>query len=329
LIATFDFFGFIVDNPVAEIGAPVICDSNSADWQTYISILSSTSQMQLQAASESPNAWVERVVSGLLSGNDERSRIGSAFRVLAAFGIKQAWVCLFGGLMVALLVGSHFWYPADAALPRYDALTIAAVLIQVLLIAFRLEEWDEVVVILLFHIAGTGMELFKTAVGSWIYPEFAYLRIGGVPLFTGFMYASVGSYITRACRGFDLRFSHHPSLAVTGALSVAIYVNFFAHHYLPDVRYLLMACVAIAFRRCTVFFLIGRSYHRMPLLLGFVLIATFIWLAENIGTFSHAWLYPGQMHGWAMVSVGKLGSWFMLTIMSYVMVTLINRPRKL
>lgn len=285
--------------------------------------------MQYQAAPGSPGAWVERFASKLLSRNDERSRIGSALCVLIAFGIKQAWVCLFGGLMVAMLLASHFWYPADAVLPRYDALTIAAILIQTLLIALRLEEWDEVAVILLFHIAGTAMELFKTAVGSWTYPEFAYLRIGGVPLFTGFMYASVGSYITRACRGFDLRFSNHPSLAVTGMLSIAIYANFFAHHYLPDVRYLLIGCIAIVFRRCTVFFLVGRRYHRMPLLLGFVLIATFIWLAENIGTFSHAWLYPSQMQGWAMVSVGKLGSWFMLTIMSYVMVTLINRPRAL
>ncbi|SDI19896.1 hypothetical protein SAMN05216466_118160 [Paraburkholderia phenazinium] len=27
-----------------------------------------------------------------------------------------------------------------------------------------------------------------------------------------------------------------------------------------------------------------------------------------------------------MVSISKLGSWFMLTIMSYVIVTLVNRP---
>jgi uncharacterized membrane protein YoaT (DUF817 family) len=285
--------------------------------------------MQLQAESRGPNEWVERIVADILYGNDRRNRISSAFHILVAFGIKQAWVCLFGGLMVALLIASHFWYPADAPLPRYDALTIAAVLIQILLITFRLEEWDEVAVILLFHIAGTGMELFKTAVGSWIYPEFAYLRIGGVPLFTGFMYASVGSYITRACRGFDLRFSNHPPLTVTGSLSIAIYANFFLHHYLPDFRYILMGIVAVAFRRCMVAFRIDRTYHRMPLLLAFVLIATFIWLAENIGTFSHAWLYPSQMSGWAMVSVGKLGSWFMLTIMSYVMVTLVNRPRAL
>jgi uncharacterized membrane protein YoaT (DUF817 family) len=285
--------------------------------------------MQIQAESGRPGEWVERIVANLLSANDKRSRIGAALHIFLAFGIKQAWVCLFGGLMVALLVATHFWYPASATLPRYDALTISAILIQILLIALRLETWDEVAVILLFHLAGTCMELFKTAVGSWVYPEFAYLRIGGVPLFTGFMYASVGSYITRACRGFNLQFSNHPGLAATAALSVAIYANFFLHHYLPDFRYLLMGCTAIAFRRCWVFFLIGRSYHRMPMLLAFVLIATFIWLAENVGTFSHAWLYPSQLQGWAMVSIGKLGSWFLLTIMSYVMVTLVNRPREM
>lgn len=285
--------------------------------------------MQLQVQSRHSGEWVEKVVVNLLAANDKRSRIGAALCVFVAFGIKQAWVCLFGGLMVALLIVTHFYYPTGASLPRYDALTIAAVLIQILLIALGLEEWDEVAVILLFHVAGTCMELFKTAVGSWIYPEFAYLRIGGVPLFTGFMYASVGSYIARACRGFDLRFSNHPSLAVTVPLAIAIYANFFLHHYLPDVRYWLIAGIAIVFRRCSVFFLIDRTYHRMPLLLGFALIAVFIWFAENVGTYSHAWLYPSQMQGWAMVSVGKLGSWFMLTIMSYVMVTWVYRPREL
>jgi uncharacterized membrane protein YoaT (DUF817 family) len=285
--------------------------------------------MELQATPGRANEWLERVIHNLLSASAERSRIAHAVRLFLAFGLKEAWVCLFGGLMVALLIGTHLWYPANAAIPRYDALTIAAVVIQALLIALRLETRDEVAVIFLFHIAGTVMELFKTAVGSWVYPEFSYLRIGGVPLFTGFMYASVGSYITRACRGFDLRFSHHPPLIATAALSIAIYANFFLHHFLPDARYLLIACTVLLFRRCTVHYLIGRSVHRMPFLLAFTLIAAFVWLAENVGTYSRAWLYPSQMHGWTMVSVAKLGSWFMLTIMSYAMVTLVNRPREI
>ncbi len=39
------------------------------------------------------------------------------------FGFKQGWACLFGALMLALLLGTHLWYPQQAALARYDFLT--------------------------------------------------------------------------------------------------------------------------------------------------------------------------------------------------------------
>jgi hypothetical protein len=48
-----------------------------------------------------------------------------------------------------------------------------------------------------------------------------------------------------------------------------------------------------------------RFRHRMPLLLGFLLVALFIWLAENIGTWSRAWIYPGQANGWTPVSISE------------------------
>src|SRR4051794_5682287 len=152
------------------------------------------------------------------------------------FGIKQAWACLFGGLMVGMLFATWRWYPHEAALARYDFLTLAAVTAQVLLIALRLETRREALVICLFHVVGTVMELFKTSVGSWIYPEQSVLHIGGVPLFTGFMYASIGSYIARVWRVFEFRFDQHPPVALCLALSTAIYVNFFAPHFLPDLR---------------------------------------------------------------------------------------------
>ena len=65
----------------------------------------------------------------------------------------------------------------------------------------------------------------------------------------------------------------------------------------------------------------------MPLLLGFALVALFIWLAENIGTFAAAWVYPHQRHAWEVVSPAKLGAWFLLVIISYVLVALANRPQ--
>src|SRR5690349_6427513 len=97
------------------------------------------------------------------------------------FGLKQASACLFGGLMVALLLATWRWYPTDAPLARYDFLTLAAIGIQLALLASRLESPREARVIALFHVVGTLMELFKTAVGSWTYPESSLLRLGGVP----------------------------------------------------------------------------------------------------------------------------------------------------
>ena len=45
------------------------------------------------------------------------------------FGFKQAWACLFGGLMLALLLATHLYYPEEASLHRYDFITLAAVAI--------------------------------------------------------------------------------------------------------------------------------------------------------------------------------------------------------
>ena len=250
-----------------------------------------------------------------------------ALHELLCFGLKQASACLFGGSMVLLLGLSWAFYPSHAALARYDFLTLAALAIQCVLLASRLETIEEAKVILLFHLVGTAMEVFKTAMGSWIYPEPSLLRIGGVPLFSGFMYASVGSYIARAWRLFDFRFTRHPPFAATVWLAVAIYANFFTHHFLPDLRYVLFAAVALLFGRTWVYFRIRLVHRRMPLLLGFVLVALFIWFAENIGTFTAAWRYPMQHHGWRLVPLSKLGAWLLLMIISYVMVSAVARRR--
>ena len=59
----------------------------------------------------------------------------------------------------------------------------------------------------------------------------------------------------------------------------------------------------------------------MPLALGFCLIALFVWLAENISTFLGAWQYPDQVHVWNVVSTNKITSWFLLVILSFVIVS--------
>jgi uncharacterized membrane protein YoaT (DUF817 family) len=243
------------------------------------------------------------------------------------FGVKQGWACLFGGAMVALLIATSLWYPKDAALSRYDFLFLAAIAIQTAMLAFRLETVEEAKVILVFHIVGTVMEVFKTAAGSWIYPGEALFRIGGVPLFSGFMYAAVGSFIARSWRLFDFRFVRHPPLWTLFAASAGIYANFYLHHYFYDIRLVLFAALGLLCCRTWICYRIHRRYRTMPLLLGLFLVAIFIWIAENFGTLTRTWVYPSQLNGWTMVPLGKLSSWFLLMTISYVMVAWVNRPR--
>jgi uncharacterized membrane protein YoaT (DUF817 family) len=243
------------------------------------------------------------------------------------FGLKQGWACLFGGIAVALMIGTWRFYPVSTPLARYDFLFICMIGAQTALLAFRLETWDEAKVILIYHVVGTLMEIFKTSVGSWIYPEPNFFRIAGVPLFSGFMYSCIGSYISRAWRLFDFHFLNHPPRWRLIALSLAIYANFFLDHFGMDFRKLLFVAAALMFGRTTIYFRIWQAYRAMPLLLGFLLVSLFIWFSENVGTYTKTWLYPSQHLGWSMVSINKLGSWFLLMIISYTLVSLVNVPR--
>jgi len=243
------------------------------------------------------------------------------------FGLKQAWACVFGGALLAVIFAARLWYPDDAVLARNDFLTLAAVAIQIVMIATKLETWRELRVVVLFHVVGTVMELFKTDVGSWVYGADGFLRIAGVPLFSGFMYAAVGSYLVRVYRLFDLRFTRYPPVWATAVLAGLIYLNFFTHHFIWDLRWVLLIAVALLFARSVMHFRVFRRVYRMPVLLAFALVALFIWFAENIATFSQAWSYPDQEDGWQLVSITKLVSWFLLMIISVVLVTWVYPPK--
>jgi uncharacterized membrane protein YoaT (DUF817 family) len=243
------------------------------------------------------------------------------------FTLKQAWACLFGALMLALILGTHLLWPESAPLARYDFLFLAAVTIQAALLVFRLETLEKARVILAFHVVGTVMELFKTHMGSWSYPEASLIRLGGVPLFSGFMYAAVGSFLARVWHIFDFRFSHYPRRRWTFLLCLLIYVNFFTHHFGPDLRLALFAGAGLLWGRTQVYYRPHRMRLRMPLLLGFALVALFIWIAENIGTFAGGWVYPAQADGWRAVPLTKMGSWFLLMLISFVLVTAIRAPQ--
>ena len=269
---------------------------------------------------------IDRAANRVLAGRPETG----PRRILVECGVfllKQAWACVFAALLLATILASKLWYPDDAPLARNDALTIAAVLIQIGMLAFRLESGRELWVIVLFHITGTVMELFKTDVGSWAYAADGVLRIGGVPLYSGFMYAAIGSYMVRIYRLHDLRFSRYPRVWATTLVAAAIYANFYTHHYIADLRWVLLVIVLLLWGRTVMHFRVWRATLRVPLLAVFAGVAVFIWVAENIGTWAGAWLYPHQEAGWELVSGQKIVSWFLLMIISVVMVTWVYPPR--
>jgi uncharacterized membrane protein YoaT (DUF817 family) len=255
------------------------------------------------------------------------SRLNGFLWELFLFGFKQGWACLFGAIILGLVLLTKWFWPPHAWLARYDFLFLSALAVQALLLILRMETVREAKVILIFHIVGTLMELFKTSVGSWTYPESNFFRVGHVPLFSGFMYASVGSYMARITRILDMRYTRYPSSIVTATLAILIYANFFAHHFMPDMRILLFVVVGVVFGPTWVYYRPYRKFRRMPLLLGFGLVALFIWIAENIGTFATVWVYPHQRQGWQLVRFGKYGSWLLLMIISFILVSLVHRPR--
>ena len=214
---------------------------------------------------------------------------------------------------------------------RYDLIFIAAIGFQALALLFRFEQPKEFFVIFLFHILATGMELFKTnpAIGSWTYPnpEGTVFILGTVPLFSGFLYSAIGSYISRAFSFLKLFYEHFPAYYHLWILAALVYLNFFTHHFFYDIRYFLFAYVLIIFWRTKVRFQVYRKRRTMPFLLTVVLTAFFVWIAENIGTFTQIWLYPSQIQSWHLVSLDKIGSWFLLLILSFALVSIIYQDK--
>ncbi|MDD5152728.1 MAG: DUF817 family protein [Candidatus Pacebacteria bacterium] len=248
--------------------------------------------------------------------------------VLIEFGIflkKQASSAIFGGLMLFFLLLSRV--VAVPGFHRYDVLFVVAVLVQLVLIVTRLEHPKEILAIIIFHICAMLMEIWKTspAVGSWSYPEPAFFAIATVPLFTGFMYSSVGSYIARSWRINNFRFVNLPKRLILILLGLTIYVNFFTNVLVQDARYLLFALAVVIFWKTKFYATItSRTFCIHPLVSN-ALFAGVIWLAEQAGTFSRAWIYADQSDVWTPVSFHYFTSWYMLLIFSFIIISLIYK----
>lgn len=239
------------------------------------------------------------------------------------FSYKAASAALFGILLLIAFaltasMGSHEFY----GLFRYDYLLIYALIIQACLLYLKLESWAEAKVIALFHLMAMVMEIFLThpAIASWHYPQPALFKLLTVPLFAGFMYSAVGSFFARSLRLYHVSLSNLPQFSHMLILALLSYLNFMTKFFVPDIRYALFAWSTWMFWSTKIRFCLNQHQFNLPMLPVLWLLAFLIWIAENISTFYQIWLYPSQVDAWHMVGWGKLGSWYLLLLLSLVWV---------
>lgn len=275
--------------------------------------------MTVRSLSTAVEHRIDRAARRVLdAGHQPHRPLRLALTEFLVFGAKQAWACTFGALLLATMAVVHLTVPVGS---RNDVTTVAAVLLQVGMLVFGLETVRELRVVLLFHVVGTVMEVFKTHMGSWTYEQSGVLVVLGVPLFSGFMYGAVGSYMVRVYRLFDLRFDRYPRQWVLAVLAALVYANFFGHHFVWDARYVLLALVVLLFGATTMHARVHRTVLRMPVLVAMGLVALFIWVAENVATWAGAWSYPAQAAAWHPVAPTKIVAWLLLMLISVALVT--------
>ncbi len=233
-------------------------------------------------------------------------------RILWAFVVIEAKCLLFPLLIVlGLAATQRFSIPGVA---RYDLMLVYCLAIQWALVRRGMETVSELRAVCVFHALGLILEIHRTSIGAWTYPDPGLLRIGTVPLFSGFMYASVASYLLQAWRRFDLEFVGLPKPWVGVALSVAAYGSFFA---MRGARITLIALILLSLWRAWVSFAVAGRRLRMPLGLAFGCISGAVWVGENLGTFFNGWRYPHQAHGWQPVEGTKAAAWFLLVVVGF------------
>ena len=224
----------------------------------------------------------------------------------AALSLASA---LFGILLLLAFVLTHQISWSISGIYRYDLLLAYALIIQGFLVYFKLETPREVWVIAIFHIMAMAMELFLThpKIGSWYYPEPSIFRVATVPLFAGFMYSAVGSFLARGLRLFNVSFTDLPRLLWVSLLVIFSYANFFTKFFVPDIRNILFIASVVLFWKTRVFFQIHHKnnlqlrdtkQYQCPFLPLLLFLAFLVWLAKILlllpifGVIRHK-----QMHG--------------------------------
>ncbi len=208
-----------------------------------------------------------------------------------------------------------------------DFMFICVILIQTILIISKYESRTECKVILIYHLLGFGMEAFKThpAIASRSYQYVGFFSLLWVPLYSGFMYSAIGSFLFQSIHRLKLKFINFPPFHYSIPIVILIYINFFSHHFVSDIRYFLFLLILGVAYKTYSYFEIDKEIYRMHSLLAIFLASLCIWIAENIATLLWARVYPNQQLWRHIVSFHKIGSRFLLFTLSTVIVSYVMR----
>ena len=241
-----------------------------------------------------------------------------------SWGLDQIWwqirAAWFGiAFLMAIVAASVIW-GSDWAVARTDALFVVGVALAGLVFALGVNRLQDALPMGIVFLLGIGLELQKTGIGAWAYADGGVLMLGEKPLFVGFMYAAVASYVIRSLRLKGLRVVRLPHWAVALGFSAVIYGAFFVP--VPVwVRPMLLLLAVLAFNRARV---VAPSGSWLPVPMALAMAALLLWVAENVGTFTGTWTYRGQGPG-ELVTYSKIGAWFLLLNVVFWVVTYATR----
>lgn len=210
-------------------------------------------------------------------------------------------------------------------LQRYDLLLIGCVGVQGFLLILRQETLRDLAATGTFHALGLAFEMYKVTMGAWSYPEPAVAKVLDVPLYSGFLYASVGSFLIHASRRFRADWQRLPRARWTILLAVAVYLSFFLPPAVINLRWVAVGSLTLVLFSSRLWFVNTGRRRWLPLPVLLLFLGHGLWGAENLATFLGAWLYPTQSGGWRPVELSKVGAWFLL---SFVAIVAIGPARK-
>ena len=227
----------------------------------------------------------------------------------------KAFICLSNlfAFTIIFFITLAASYVVKIDIARYDFVSFSLIATYGLFFFFHWRNTRYLLIHIVVHFLGLLFEIYKVNKLSWVYPDQAWLMFWGVPFYSGFMYTALVDFVCQVMHRSKFQIMRELPWKTIGILSLLIYLNFFIVHLTRvDFRYLLVVVSVFLIYRLPVRMTVKKTTIDANLLSIMIVFSCMVWVAENIATFSGAWLYMTQLDGWVPVSPHKLVSWYLL-----------------